>query len=121
MAPIEVVQLLSRNSVASVGLVQQWLMKRIKKGKEELDTVRAFPAEVFGTTNTITFQNRALIDSYRAETATKLQQVEALSDPSKPQVFHVTRCSACGGQLDLPAIHFMCNHSYHQRYALIST
>lgn len=40
MAPIEVVQLLSRNNVASVGLVQQWLMKRIKKGKEEVDTVR---------------------------------------------------------------------------------
>jgi vacuolar protein sorting-associated protein 11 len=40
MAPIEVVQLLSRNNVASVGLVQQWLMKRIKKGKEEVATVR---------------------------------------------------------------------------------
>ena len=40
MAPIEVVQLLSRNNVASVGLVQQWLMERIKKGKEEVATVR---------------------------------------------------------------------------------
>jgi hypothetical protein len=40
MAPIEVVQLLSRNNVASIGLVQQWLMKRIKKGKEEVATVR---------------------------------------------------------------------------------
>lgn len=40
MAPIEVVQLLSRNNVASVDLVQQWLMKRIKKGKEEVATVR---------------------------------------------------------------------------------
>lgn len=45
----------------------------------------------------------------------KLKQVAELSDPDHPRVFHVTRCSACGGQLDLPTVHFMCNHSYHQR------
>ncbi|KAI0325985.1 hypothetical protein GY45DRAFT_165193 [Cubamyces sp. BRFM 1775] len=32
-----------------------------------------------------------------------------------PRVFHVTQCLACQGGLDLPAVHFMCNHSYHQR------
>ncbi len=52
------------------------------------------------------------------ETAAKLRQVEELSDPEHPRVFHVTRCTSCGGQLDLPSVHFMCNHSYHQRYAL---
>lgn len=62
-------------------------------------------------------QDRQLIDSYRDETATKLKQVEELSDPQKPRVFHVTRCSICNTQLDLPSVHFMCNHSYHQRYA----
>lgn len=35
------------------------------------------------------------------------------------KVFSVTRCSQCSGQLDLPSVHFMCNHSYHQRYVLI--
>ncbi|KAI6039353.1 hypothetical protein EDC04DRAFT_2868030 [Pisolithus marmoratus] len=37
---------------------------------------------------------------------------------SSYRVFHVTRCSQCNGQLDLPSIHFMCNHSYHQRCLL---
>ena len=32
----------------------------------------------------------------------------------------MTRCSACGGQLDLPGVHFMCRHSYHQRCVLLS-
>ncbi|KAG6900207.1 hypothetical protein C0993_001472 [Termitomyces sp. T159_Od127] len=59
--------------------------------------------------------DKELIDSYRLETATKLKQVEELSDPEHPRVFHVTRCSSCSGQLDLPSVHFMCNHSYHQR------
>ena len=62
-------------------------------------------------------QDQQLTTSYRQETATKLKQVEELEDPDHPRVFHVTQCSACGGQLDLPSVHFMCNHSYHQRYA----
>lgn len=61
-------------------------------------------------------QDQELINSYRLETAAKLKQVEELSDPEHPRVFHVTRCSTCAGQLDLPSVHFMCNHSYHQRY-----
>ncbi|KAI0636391.1 hypothetical protein C8Q77DRAFT_1092491 [Trametes polyzona] len=97
MPPVSVVQVLSRNSVASVGLVKEWLMARIKSAREEVET------------------DQKLIASYRTETETKLRQVEELSDPDHPRVFHVTQCSACQGGLDLPAVHFMCNHSYHQR------
>ncbi|OJT10151.1 Vacuolar protein sorting-associated protein 11 -like protein [Trametes pubescens] len=97
MPPVSVVQVLSRNSVASVGLVKEWLMSRIKSAREEVDT------------------DQKLIASYRTETEAKLRQVEELSDPDHPRVFHVTQCSACQGGLDLPAVHFMCNHSYHQR------
>jgi len=56
-----------------------------------------------------------LIESYRSETASKEKQIIELSDISHPEVFQVTRCAACGGQLDLPSVHFMCKHSYHQR------
>ncbi|EKM61891.1 uncharacterized protein PHACADRAFT_205018 [Phanerochaete carnosa HHB-10118-sp] len=97
MPPLAVVQVLSRNNVASVGLVKQWLLSRIKSARAEID------------------MDQKLIDSYRTETKAKLKQVEDLSDPEHPRVFHVTQCSACGGQLDLPSLHFMCNHSYHQR------
>ena len=58
--------------------------------------------------------------SYRMETQAKLRQVEELTDPDKPKVFHVTQCAACQGGLDLPAVHFMCGHSYHQRYVFYS-
>ena len=56
--------------------------------------------------------------SYRDETAKKLKQVEELSDPDHPRLFHATQCSQCGGPLDLPSIHFMCNHSFHQRFVI---
>ncbi|KAF5378286.1 hypothetical protein D9615_008715 [Tricholomella constricta] len=97
LPPLGVVQVLSRNGVASVGLVKEWLMARIKESRAEIHN------------------DRELINSYRLETAAKLKQVEELTDPEHPRVFHVTRCSACAGQLDLPSVHFMCNHSYHQR------
>jgi uncharacterized protein with PIN domain len=62
-------------------------------------------------------QDKSLIESYRSETASKEKQIVELSDTAHPEVFQVTRCTACGGQLDLPSVHFMCKHSYHQRSA----
>ena len=41
MPPVSVVQVLSRNGVASVGLVKEWLMTRIKSAREEVETVRS--------------------------------------------------------------------------------
>ncbi|KAF8306968.1 hypothetical protein DL93DRAFT_2178260 [Clavulina sp. PMI_390] len=95
--PLGVVQILSRNEVASIGLVKEWLMERIQESREGVEA------------------DRELISSYRSETQTKLKEIAELSDPNKPKVFHATRCSVCGGSLDLPAVHFMCNHSYHSR------
>jgi hypothetical protein len=60
-------------------------------------------------------QDEQLTASYRLETATKLKQVEELSDPDQPRLFHAPQCSQCGGPLDLPSVHFMCKHSFHQR------
>ncbi|KAF5383483.1 hypothetical protein D9757_006137 [Collybiopsis confluens] len=97
LPPLGIIQVLSRNNVASVGLIKEWLIERIKQDRGEIDA------------------DQEWINSYRIESAAKLKQVEELSDPEHPKVFHVTRCSTCGGQLDLPSIHFMCNHSYHQR------
>ncbi|KAG8803347.1 hypothetical protein FRC17_006193 [Serendipita sp. 399] len=86
MPPIGVVQVLSRNGVASVGLVKQWLMRRIGESKSEIES-----------------------------TAEKLKDIAELSDADVPKVFHVTQCAAGDGPLELPAVHFMCKHSYHQR------
>ncbi|KAF8839390.1 hypothetical protein BDN67DRAFT_990923 [Paxillus ammoniavirescens] len=55
---------------------------------------------------------------YVEKMKTKLKQVEDLEDTGHPTVFHITWCSQCKGQLDLPSIHFMCAHSYHQRCLL---
>ncbi|CCM05130.1 uncharacterized protein FIBRA_07338 [Fibroporia radiculosa] len=97
MAPLEVVRILGRNGVVGVGVVREWLERRISQARQDVNL------------------DRDLISSYRSETSTKLRQVEELSDAAHPRVFHVTQCASCQGQLDLPSVHFMCGHSYHQR------
>ncbi|KAI0027240.1 hypothetical protein K488DRAFT_74698 [Vararia minispora EC-137] len=97
MPPLAVVQVLSRNGAASVGAVKEWLLARVREARAEVET------------------DRQLTESYRAETAAKVKKVAELSDPDAPRNFHVTTCASCGGQLDLPSVHFMCGHSYHQR------
>ncbi|KAJ5811412.1 Zinc finger RING-type [Penicillium riverlandense] len=41
------------------------------------------------------------------------KELESLS--TQPVVFQSRRCQACGGSLDLPAVHFLCKHSFHER------
>jgi hypothetical protein len=118
MPPLGVVQVLSRNDVASVGLVKDWLLARIRTAREEVHTVSCLLCLsncVFNFANECVVQDEQLTASYRLETATKLKQVKELSDPDHPRLFHATQCSQCSGHLDLPSIHFMCNHSFHQR------
>ncbi|KAL1413091.1 Vacuolar protein sorting-associated protein 11 [Vanrija albida] len=97
MPPLAVVQLLSRNGVASVGTVKDWLRAKIEETGEEIEA------------------DKALVESYRTETSSKEKQIGELTSTSQPEVFQVTQCAACNGQLSLPAVHFMCKHSYHQR------
>lgn len=117
MPPLGVIQALSRNNVTSVGLMKKWLLTRIRGAREEIQTVSGFAFFCMRPVLKLE-QDQQLITSYREETTAKLKQVEELSDPDHPKVFHVTRCATCNTQLELPSVHFMCNHSYHQRYAL---
>lgn len=98
LPPLAVVQLLSRNGVASVGNVKDWLKTKVEETRQDVES------------------DKMLVESYRSETSEKEKELVQLADPTAPEVFQVTRCAACGTQLDLPSVHFMCKHSYHQRY-----
>ncbi|KIW06628.1 uncharacterized protein PV09_02340 [Verruconis gallopava] len=95
MAPLQVIQTVSSNGVATMGLVKTYLGNTIKRERQEIA------------------QNRRLIDNYRSDTQKQKDEIERLA--TKPETFNATRCSACTGQLDLPIVHFLCKHSFHQR------
>ncbi|KAH8825000.1 hypothetical protein DL96DRAFT_1817608 [Flagelloscypha sp. PMI_526] len=93
--PLGIIQVLSRNNVASVGLVKEWLIEKIKTSRADITT------------------DQEWIAANRLDTETKQKQVAALSDPDRPQQIHMTRCSGCQAPLTLPVVHFMCHHSFH--------
>jgi vacuolar protein sorting-associated protein 11 len=95
MAPLQVIQTLSSNAVATMGMVKAYLQETIERERKEISN------------------NRRLIESYRTETEAKRKEIEELG--SKPAVFQTRRCSLCGQTLDLPAVHFLCKHSFHQK------
>ncbi|KAI9776669.1 MAG: hypothetical protein M1835_005453 [Candelina submexicana] len=95
MAPLQVIQTLSTNAVATMGMVKKYLSDTIERERKEISN------------------NRRLVESYRSETLQKRQEITDLA--TKPAVFQARRCSSCGGSLDLPAVHFLCKHSFHQR------
>lgn len=95
MAPMQVIQTLSTNGVATMGLIKTYLGRNIERERQEIAN------------------NRRLIDTFKTDTETKRAEIATLA--TKPSVFQATRCSACGQSLDLPTVHFLCKHSFHQR------
>ena len=95
MAPLQVVQTLSKHAVASMGMLKPYLSKRIERERKEIT------------------ENRRLAAQFRSETETRRAEIADLG--SKPAVFQATRCAQCMGSLELPAVHFLCKHSFHQR------
>jgi hypothetical protein len=95
MAPLQVIQTLSTNAVATMGMVKTYLQETIERERKEISS------------------NHRLIASYRTETEAKRKEIDELI--TKPVVFNAKRCQYCAQPLDLPAVHFLCKHSYHQR------
>ncbi|ANB11170.1 tethering complex subunit PEP5 [Sugiyamaella lignohabitans] len=95
MTPLQVIQTISVNSVATIGHIRQYLVDIIDAEKQDID------------------RHTKLAESYRSETRSKQEQIsKILNDPS---IVQYTVCASCGSALDLPVVHFSCKHSYHQR------
>ncbi|KAJ9473990.1 E3 ubiquitin-protein ligase PEP5 [Pseudozyma hubeiensis] len=97
MSTLEIIQTLSSTPHTQVGVIREFIISSIS------------------STLASTSQDASAIADYKRSTTETLQEISELTDPSANRVFQMTRCTACGGQLDLPSVHFMCKHSYHQR------
>ncbi|KAK3370816.1 hypothetical protein B0T24DRAFT_627120 [Lasiosphaeria ovina] len=95
MAPLQVVQALSQNAVATMGMIKPYLARRIERERRDIA------------------ENRRDVAAFRAETDQRRAEIADLG--SKPAVFQATRCHQCALPLELPAVHFLCKHSFHQR------
>jgi hypothetical protein len=94
MAPLQVIQTLSTNGVATMGMIKAYLSTTIERERAEIAS------------------NRRTIETFRADTETKKTELQNLA--TKPVVFQASRCQVCAKPLELPVVHFLCKHSFHQ-------
>ncbi|KAJ2829374.1 Vacuolar protein sorting-associated protein 11 [Coemansia erecta] len=97
MSPLRVLQALgdSEQSGVTLGMVRGYIMRQINATSRRIE------------------DNRMAIDSYTAEYKSHSEKMDAIKN--KPIVFQSTKCTSCMAPLDLPSVHFLCKHSYHQR------
>ncbi|KNC99120.1 tethering complex subunit PEP5 [Spizellomyces punctatus DAOM BR117] len=95
LPPLQVIQVLARNSAVTIEMVRDYIVRRVEAEKKAID------------------ESQKLIASYREETERMRGQIEELK--TSPIVFQVTKCELCRHSLELPTVHFLCKHSYHQR------
>ncbi|KAJ2146283.1 Vacuolar protein sorting-associated protein 11 [Coemansia sp. RSA 1807] len=97
MSPLRVLQALgdSEQSGVTLGMVRGYIMRQINATSKRIE------------------DNKAAIASYTSEFKVHSEKMDALKN--KPIVFQSTKCTSCMAPLDLPSVHFLCKHSYHQR------
>lgn len=77
-----------------------------------LGDVRTYLNSVLRTEHEQTQADIELTEKYRTDTLKIREQIESIKNSTI--IFQGSRCSACHHQLELPSVHFMCQHSYHQ-------
>jgi len=93
--PIVVLQTLSKNPFLTLSVVKDYIARKLEQESKLIE------------------DDRKSIDKYQEETELMKREIEDLKTNAK--VFQLSKCTACTFTLDLPAVHFMCMHSFHLR------
>lgn len=92
--PMVVINILLDSKRASLGSVKEFMVRYLRKLYDNF------------------IDNENAIDHYKDDTEIVRQRIEEFGNHLT--IFKPSKCSACQGILDLPSVHFLCGHSYHQ-------
>lgn len=92
--PLLVIQTLAHNSTATLAVVKDYIIRRLVQEDEQIA------------------EDERQIQTYVEGTSKIKEETHALK--TKAKIFQVSKCEICPNQLDLPSVHFLCGHSYHQ-------
>ena len=94
LSPLEVMETLSASPDLPYGLVKAYLRKAFATSAEEIE------------------EERQAITKFQADCDEMHEENRALQQ--KAMVFQNKKCDLCTHELDLPTVHFFCQHSFHQ-------
>lgn len=95
LPPIIVLQILAKNPCLKLSVVKDYVARKLEQESKLVE------------------EDRKSIDKYQEETAAMRKEVQELR--TNARIFQLSKCTGCTFTLDLPAVHFMCMHSFHQR------
>ncbi|KAI8007487.1 hypothetical protein LOK49_LG07G02654 [Camellia lanceoleosa] len=93
LPPIIVLQTLARNSCLNLSVIKDYIARKLEQESKLID------------------EDRRSIDKYQEETLSMRKEIQDLR--TNARIFQLSKCTACTFTLDLPAVHFMCMHSFH--------
>lgn len=94
LSPLFMLDALSGSSSVSVGLLKNYFLNVLSSESKKTES------------------ETSLAEKYTKDTKkfkTLVQQIQ-----TKPVIFQGSRCSVCNEQLELPSVHFLCQHSFHK-------
>jgi len=89
-----VVSTLSSCPTATLGVVRDYLLRTIDLEEKSIA------------------EDRKVIDQYQQQSKEVRAKIDRLN--GQVTVFQSTKCSVCGQELELPTVHFLCGHGFHQ-------
>ncbi|XP_038694569.1 vacuolar protein-sorting-associated protein 11 homolog [Tripterygium wilfordii] len=95
LPPVIVLQSLSKNSNLTLSVIKDYIARKLEQESKLID------------------EDRRAIEKYQEDTLAMRKEIQDLRINAR--IFQLSKCTACTFTLDLPAVHFMCMHSFHQR------
>ncbi|KAJ0054325.1 hypothetical protein Pint_01859 [Pistacia integerrima] len=95
LPPIIVLQTLSRNPCLTLSVIKDYIARKLEQESKLIE------------------DDRRAIEKYQEDTSAMRKEIQDLR--TNARIFQLSKCTACTFTLDLPAVHFMCMHSFHQR------
>jgi len=91
--PLLVLKILKQKQTATLGLIKKYIVRRLTDDQEQINVI-----------------HQQIKDNTR-NTQDMKDEIKGLRTTAR--IFKINKCSQCQQPLDLPAVHFLCMHSYH--------
>ncbi|KAL5134350.1 Vacuolar protein-sorting-associated protein 11 [Glycine soja] len=95
LPPMIVLQTLSRNPCLTLSVLKDYIARKLERESKMIE------------------EDRQAIEKYQEDTLAMRKEIQDLR--TNARIFQLSKCTACTFTLDLPAVHFMCMHSFHLR------
>ncbi|PHT45687.1 Vacuolar protein-sorting-associated protein 11 -like protein [Capsicum baccatum] len=95
LPPIVVLQTLAKNPCLTLSVIKDYIARKLEHESQLIE------------------EDRRATEKYQEESVTMRKEIQDLR--TNARIFQLSKCTTCTFTLDLPAVHFMCMHSFHQR------